>query len=185
MSRDDSRAPYEPVLQQMLLAGWIEEYAFTSDAKIVMKWTPFGSARAWMLKGIVRSHDKHDGAHSSECSDTSTGVVAEEPSADTIHPNVAAYCDRCVRELKLSRSAGDFLVLIYVIKACPPKVESGRREEQIGSDRLQLEFQPVDTQVAASASAVEELPTRDLLARVARSNAVLAEGLVGGGKVES
>ena len=127
-----------------------------------------------MLKGIVRSRDKHDCAHCAESGDTHTGVVAETYSTARIHPNITAYCDRCVDELKLSRSAGDFLVLIYVIEACPPKIESVRSKEPIGSNRLPLATRPADSQTADSASVQEELPTPDLLDRAARSNAVLA-----------
>jgi hypothetical protein len=170
MNRDDSRAPYEPVLEQMLLAGWIEEYAFTSRAKIAVIWTEFGSARAWMLRGIVRSHDKHPGAHSNEGGDAGAGVTAENSVADAVHPNEAAYCDMCVRELNLSRSEGQFLVLIYVIEACPPKVESGNRVGETGSDRMQLEVMGDDGEGGEE----ERLPARDVLVQAARTNVVLA-----------
>jgi hypothetical protein len=101
-------------------------------------------------------------------------VGAETPTADAIHPNEAAYCDMCVRELNLSRSEGQFLVLIYVIEACPPNVESENRVEEIGSDRFQPMVRGVDAERGASDSGDEELPTRDFLVRAARSNAVLA-----------
>jgi hypothetical protein len=123
-----------------------------------------------MLRGIVRSHDKHPGAHSNEGGDTGAGMTAEHPTADAIHPNEAAYCDTCVCELNLSRSEGQFLVLIYVIEACLPKVASGNRVEEIGSDRMQSRAMGDDEEGGEE----ERLPTRDVLVQAARTNVVLA-----------
>lgn len=126
MSPDQVRLTFERVAYQLVRAGWLKSYGFTSGIGHHLTWRPAGAQNALFLKDLSETFGLADFDNRPLHFHMACKGVKAPPgtSFPTIATEVGAFWLSCVNQLGLDHDGDGLLGLVHIVTSWGPDAES-------------------------------------------------------------